>query len=81
MCGDMVTERKGKRMRGVLVMIDYVASTMCYSPDVKYGKLEHVGTWMRLPRRSRILGTSSAGDEYVSAEQPRGRTWQTWQTS
>jgi len=59
-----MTGRKGKRIEGVRVMLDCVASTMCHYPDVENRKLVRVVTWTRLPRRSHIFGMSSAGSEY-----------------
>ena len=54
----------GKEDKRGLVVLDRVASTMYHCSVLENGKLERVETETRLPRRSRILGMSSAGEEH-----------------
>ena len=65
-CGGMMAGSEGKKM------LDYIASAICHYSDVEIGKLERVEMWTRLPRRSRILGTSSAGNEYQQSSRKGG---------
>ena len=54
----------GKKDTWGLVMLDYIASTICYYLDVENGTLGHIEMRTRLPRRSHVFGISSAGKEH-----------------